>query len=67
MFNNRMLIAISGMSSRTYYRRLQELKNQRIIVEEKNYYMEVDKALQIAEAMGFKLLLEKHINKITKA
>lgn len=62
-----MLIAISGMSARTYYRRMEALRNQKLIEQQKFYFLEVDQAIKIAEAMGFKMLLEKHINKITKA
>lgn len=62
-----MLIEISGISARTFYRRLQELRNQKLIDEkQKNYYMEIDTAIKIAETMGFGLLLERHINKMTK-
>jgi len=64
MLTNKTLITISGLSKRTYYRRLQELKNQQLIADEKNYYMEVERAEKIAVSMGFKELFEKYINNL---
>jgi hypothetical protein len=58
-----MLINISGISARTFYRRLEELRNQKLIEEQKKYYMDLDQAKKLATAMGFLPLLEKHIDK----
>lgn len=66
MFNKRMLIAISGISKSTFYRRLGKLTNQHLVPDNDEYLMEIEDARKIARAMGFEVLFEKHIEKITK-
>lgn len=64
MFTNKTLIEISGMSPRTFYRRLEALRNQKIIPNEDKYYMDDERAKKIAEQMGFTIKFEIFLNKL---
>lgn len=61
MFNNTLLIEISGLKERTFYRYLQELRNQHLLQKTKKYYYDIDEANKIAELMGFKIKMEAYI------
>jgi serine kinase of HPr protein (carbohydrate metabolism regulator) len=64
MFNNSILIEISGLKERTFYRYLNDLKKQGVIEKIGKFYFDETKALIIAEKMGFKSKFEKHLKKI---
>lgn len=62
MYSDQILIQISGVSKRTFYRRLQVLRNQKLFEKgSKDQYYGEDEALRIAELLGFKGKFENHI------
>lgn len=61
MFSNKLLIQISGLSERSYYRKLKALKELGEI-EKKNRLILTDKlAFEIAEKMGFENSIQEFI------
>lgn len=67
LFTNKDLIRISGITRRTFYRRLKEFKEDKPI-RKKGYQYNSEQAMLLASFIGFKDLLIKYmateINKI---
>lgn len=66
MFTNKMLIKISGVSPRTFYRRLSIARGKGLLEFKQDYYIDTDEARQYAEQIGFKEQFENHLKKDLK-
>jgi hypothetical protein len=67
MFTNKLLIQISGLSERTYYRKLKALKDLEIINKKDRSILTDKQAFEIAEKMGFEnSIKEFNLSRINK-